>query len=461
MPKVFISYARDEARKVRQILSRLDKQGVDYWLDTRDLQSGQGWSEEITEAIKQCSKFLLFMSAESMASDNTKREVQIAYENQKKIIILRLDDSKIPNRFRYALAGLQWIDYSSQEWEKRILSAIGSYLEPSKAETKPVIAHPSWQPRREVSSPPDSSILTAVAIRHGLLARNPSTDNLEKRIYSSISKAPLSYQLEVYRETLVELERYLDAVDLWIPTSKSLGFIRADVLAIIDGLRHVRAIGYLGASSQLNSFRSLDGTIEALGSARDRLQTALEMFNSLGELNEDKSKRLFYQMRLIRTSIEAALNGSPDKAFLGTEESRAAYGASKLSLPIRTAAEFVRQQFGQDPNWMEINDAIWLYFSENPGKRLGLSAISQIAVYRELSVDDMLSVISLLTGPRQDFLRPIYYRQSEPSRELLLSVDEVVRQVRRRYYEKEIDESEWRRWGEEVLVGWEPTHKGS
>ncbi len=61
----------------------------------------------------------------SMASDNTQREVQIAYENNKKIIILRLDNSEIPNEFKYALAGKQWTNYSSRKWKSEIVSALG------------------------------------------------------------------------------------------------------------------------------------------------------------------------------------------------------------------------------------------------------------------------------------------------------------------------------------------------
>jgi len=74
----------------------------------------------------------------------------------------------------------------------------------------------------------------------------------------------------------------------------------------------------------------------------------------------------------------------------------------------------------------------------------------------EVGVDDILSVVSLLTGPTQDYLRRIYYRQPIEGEIELLSADDVIHQTRRWYYEKMINEAEWRRWAGEVLVGWEP-----
>lgn len=148
-----------------------------------------------------------------------------------------------------------------------------------------------------------------------------------------------------------------------------------------------------------------------------------------------------------------------DTIFWLTYEAQATYDASPKNFPVVQAETFIKQQFGVDPKWAKINEAIWEYFVDEHGKRLGLSAINQIAVRLEVSVDNILSVVSLLTGPNQDYLRRVYYRQPEPERTELVPNDEVIRQTRRWYHEKTIEESEWRQWAGEVLVGWEPVSK--
>jgi hypothetical protein len=124
MQKVFVSYARDESKKVYRILAKLEAHGIKFWVDTRDIENGKDWPEEISKAIENCSKFLLFMSHKSMVSDNIKNEVQIGFEKHKKIVILRLDDATPPNKLNYALTGKQWTDHSSTTWETEIIAAL-------------------------------------------------------------------------------------------------------------------------------------------------------------------------------------------------------------------------------------------------------------------------------------------------------------------------------------------------
>ena len=58
MPKVFVSYARDESKKIYRILAKLEAQDIKFWVDTRDIGNGKNWTKEISKAIIKCSKFL-------------------------------------------------------------------------------------------------------------------------------------------------------------------------------------------------------------------------------------------------------------------------------------------------------------------------------------------------------------------------------------------------------------------
>lgn len=160
MAKVFVSYAREDAQKVHRILSKLERQGIEFWIDTRDIENGRDWNEEISKAIVRCSKFLLFMSTAAMKSNNIKKEVEIAFEHGKKTIILRLDASKLADKFKYPLAGIQWTNYSEPDWAAEVVSAIRGrrtvFQEPKPKPSPaalPVQSSPPKPPSRPVRSP--------------------------------------------------------------------------------------------------------------------------------------------------------------------------------------------------------------------------------------------------------------------------------------------------------------------
>ncbi len=470
MGYIFVSYAWDDSQKVNRIIHELKSLGFEFWRDVENIESGKDLREEITRVIQNCSKFLLCLSAASMISDNVKREVQLAYENKKKIIILRLEDQPISPSLRYQLAGIQWTDYSSADWKPRIVIAIGdgkkSLPKTKKADTpKPEVStrvvrrsrrslriflcHASadkpsvkslydrlvreenldpwldqvkllpgqnwdmeirkavsetdvilvclsnqsinkegyvqkeiklaldvgdeklegeiflipvkleeckvptrlstWQwlnyfeegayerllqslqkraahfgikisqensKSRYAPLPPKSSnenrepSINASKIgntyiennknffilQHSMLQQKAATRNV-----SNISRIPADAQVDLFCETLKELEEYLDTGDLRKLTETSLGVIRDDVLEIIKGLRNLQG------SHNMGLVRSFDGILQNLRVARDGLQTSLAMFDASGHLNETKSKKLFAELRNVRETIAKAL----------------------------------------------------------------------------------------------------------------------------------------------------------
>ncbi|SRR6266511_1590596 len=135
----------------------------------------------------------------------------------------------------------------------------------------------------------------------GIITSSILQQKADKRNVKKIAKAPYAVQVGIYRDTLSDLEGYLDTSDLRKLTSKSLKVIRDDILEIIKGVRDLRTTippGYV---------RSLDGTLEELRLARDAMQVALGMFNLMGQFNDSKSKKLLAEMRSARQQIEKAL----------------------------------------------------------------------------------------------------------------------------------------------------------
>jgi tetratricopeptide (TPR) repeat protein len=124
--KLFISYARADVETVTKVSQELRAAGYEVWIDTSDIQGGSLWGTEIAKAIVDCDIFLLFLSLKSVQSDFVRREVDIAFDDRKKILPITLEKVEIPVHLDYQLAGIQYIDYRAPDWKSRLLTALGS-----------------------------------------------------------------------------------------------------------------------------------------------------------------------------------------------------------------------------------------------------------------------------------------------------------------------------------------------
>jgi type I restriction enzyme R subunit len=125
--------------------------------------------------------------------------------------------------------------------------------------------------------------------------------------------------------------------------------------------------------------------------------------------------------------------------------------------PVEQAEALIRKQLGGDGRWLRISRAIWHYFESHESERLGLSEVQLIASAEEATVDDVLTVISLLAGPEPKFIRRVYYRRVSAGVREEVASDEVARQLHRWWTEKEMGDAEWQNWAANVMVGWEPS----
>jgi TPR repeat protein len=102
---VFIAYAREDARHVRDIYDHLCRHGIEAWLDTEALQPGADWDREIREAIRLSRFFLACVSRRSLTKTGyVQRELRIAMEAFEEkpagttyLIPALLEETEIPN----------------------------------------------------------------------------------------------------------------------------------------------------------------------------------------------------------------------------------------------------------------------------------------------------------------------------------------------------------------------------
>jgi hypothetical protein len=116
---------------VDSIVTRLKDDGFDVWIDRANIKGGDLWTVAIVEAIDTADAFLLMLSPNATASDNVRKEVQLAQDANRRLFPLLLAAVKLPPQFRYQLAGIQWIDYASDPKAKyrELIEVLGANRE--------------------------------------------------------------------------------------------------------------------------------------------------------------------------------------------------------------------------------------------------------------------------------------------------------------------------------------------
>jgi hypothetical protein len=110
MGRIFISYSRRDTEIVDSIVQAMQDAGLDVWIDRHDIQAGNTWRVQIVQAIDTCDAFVLMLSLSSAASDNVRKEIDLAQDSGRTIFPIILEPVRLPAEIRYQLAGLQFID---------------------------------------------------------------------------------------------------------------------------------------------------------------------------------------------------------------------------------------------------------------------------------------------------------------------------------------------------------------
>jgi hypothetical protein len=131
MGHIFISYSRRDTETVDRFARELNRGGLEIWLDRQDIKAGDSWRMEIVRAIDTCAALVLVLSRHSAASDNVRKEIDLAQDSGRKIFVLLLEKIKIPDELRYQLAGLQFADvpeYGFDTSSQGLVHALNKYI---------------------------------------------------------------------------------------------------------------------------------------------------------------------------------------------------------------------------------------------------------------------------------------------------------------------------------------------
>jgi hypothetical protein len=129
MADVFVSYARQDEDRCREIVSRLRELGLDVWFDAH-LETGKEFPEELQVQARSAACLLVLWSKRAAASEWVRREATLG-RDQKKLCSVRLDRSDLPSSFSQTHTldlsepGFAW---DHDPW-LRLLERIGNLLQ--------------------------------------------------------------------------------------------------------------------------------------------------------------------------------------------------------------------------------------------------------------------------------------------------------------------------------------------
>jgi hypothetical protein len=113
MSQIFISYCRKDSEFRRLLDSSLLKLGYSIWVDVRDIEAGQRWSDEVDKALDECSLMLLIMSPDAAESPYVSDEWGYFLDSNKPLIPILWKPTKKSHR----LHSLQYVDFHNQDYE--------------------------------------------------------------------------------------------------------------------------------------------------------------------------------------------------------------------------------------------------------------------------------------------------------------------------------------------------------
>ncbi|MGH3969384.1 MAG: toll/interleukin-1 receptor domain-containing protein, partial [Mycobacterium sp.] len=109
VPKLFVSYARQNKRAIDELVGHLSLLGFDTWVDS-SLRGGQDWWEVILRQIVDCDAFIAIVSRDALSSEACKREFDWAEALGKPVLPVAVETPGValPRR----VSRRQIVDYS-------------------------------------------------------------------------------------------------------------------------------------------------------------------------------------------------------------------------------------------------------------------------------------------------------------------------------------------------------------
>ena len=180
--EVFVSHSTEDKKVANEIVSQLEKQGVQCWIAPRDIPYGTEYEEELMDAIEACRIFLLIFTPSANASKHVKFEIGHAVENDAVLLPFRLAEFEPDRKFKFYLRSTQYLDASTGDLQDNIEKLVVAIKQRLGKNERP---EPSPAPPAPLPEPPPASSLEPPPA--------PSPELLKKEVQAGTNKAVKAY----------------------------------------------------------------------------------------------------------------------------------------------------------------------------------------------------------------------------------------------------------------------------
>ena len=129
-PYMFCSYAHKDMDVVFKVLKKLHKDRCRVWYD-EGIEPGNEWPEVVGNAVIKSSQFIVFMSPAAADSRNVRNEVNLAFNDDKEIIVVYLKKTTLSSGMRLQIGTVQFINYydmTDREFYEKLTKVLNSSL---------------------------------------------------------------------------------------------------------------------------------------------------------------------------------------------------------------------------------------------------------------------------------------------------------------------------------------------
>ena len=127
--KIFISYSRKDKKTVFDLKNEIEKQlGLgSCWIDLNGIESDRQFVDVIIDAIDSTDVFLFMYSTNSEGSEWTRKEVEYAYNEKKRIVFVLIDNTPLSKYYRFMFRGHDIINLSDKDEKSKLLRDLSAW----------------------------------------------------------------------------------------------------------------------------------------------------------------------------------------------------------------------------------------------------------------------------------------------------------------------------------------------
>jgi hypothetical protein len=128
LPYLFVSYAHQDMKTVFGVIRKLNGSRYRIWYD-EGIEPGNEWPEVVGKAIINCGQFLVFMSPHAARSRNVRNEINLAFTENKDILVAYLKNARLTEGMKLQIGTVQSInklELPEREFVEKLKKVIGS-----------------------------------------------------------------------------------------------------------------------------------------------------------------------------------------------------------------------------------------------------------------------------------------------------------------------------------------------